>query len=63
MLKRAFDIVNHAILFSKLENIGIRRISLKWIKFILQIDIRLLTLKTIYLIKLELKLVFHKEQL
>ena len=30
-LKKAFDTVNHDILFSKLENIGIR-ISLKWIK-------------------------------
>ena len=31
-LKKAFDTVNDDILFSKLENIGIRGISLKWIK-------------------------------
>ena len=30
-LKKAFDTVNHNMLFSKLENIGIRGISLKWI--------------------------------
>ena len=31
-LKKAFDTVNHDILFSKQENIGIRGISLKWIQ-------------------------------
>ena len=31
-LKKTFDNVNHDILFSKLENIGIRGISLKCIK-------------------------------
>ena len=59
-LKNSFDTVNHYILFSKLENIVIRGISLNWIKsYFTKI---LLTLKTIYLINLELKLVFHKKQ-
>ena len=31
-LKQAFDTVNHEIVFSTLENICIRRMSLKWIK-------------------------------
>ena len=60
-LKNSFDYVNHEIVFSTLENIVIRGISLNWIKsYFTKI---LLTLKTIYLITLELKLVFHKKQL
>ena len=57
-LKKTFDIINYDILFSKLENICTRRIYLNWIKsYITNRYIRLLTLKTIYLIKLVLTFV------
>ena len=31
-IRKAFDCVNHDILFAKLENLGIRGIGLKWFK-------------------------------
>ena len=55
--KKAFDTVNHDILFSKLENIGTRGFSLKWIEsYFTNIYIRLFSLKNYLSDKIRVKI-------
>ena len=61
-LKKAFDTVNQEIVFSKLENIGIRGISFKWIKSYFTNRYQTVNFKNYLSDKIRVKLVFHKEQ-